>query len=255
MASSEKELYGLIGYPLGHSFSQGFFNKKFAGEGIDAEYINFEIPAITDLPEIIAAHPTLRGLNVTIPYKQAVLPYLDDIDPTAREIGAVNVIRITRDATGHVRLKGFNSDIIGFTDSISPLLIGKDPKKALVLGTGGASHAVMAGLSRLGISGTLVSRSSRPGVITYADLNEDCMASHTVIVNTTPLGMYPHVDACPDIPYRLVTSEHVCFDLLYNPDVTMFMQRCAEQGATVKNGLEMLLLQAFASWEMWHRAD
>lgn len=255
MASSEKELYGLIGYPLGHSFSQGYFNNKFTGEGINAEYLNFEIPSITDFTEIIASHPTLRGLNVTIPYKQAVIPYLDDIDPVARKIGAVNVIRVTRTNAGHVRLKGFNSDIIGFTDSISPLLAGKDHKKALVLGTGGASHAVMAGLSKLGIEGTLVSRAPRPGVITYADLDEDIMASHTVIVNTTPLGMYPQVDACPDIPYGLVTEAHVCFDLLYNPDVTLFMQRCAEQGATVKNGLEMLLLQAFASWEMWHRTD
>ncbi len=255
MASSEKELYGLIGHPLGHSFSQGYFNTKFTGEGINAEYLNFEIPTITDLPEIIASHPTLRGLNVTIPYKQAVIPYLDDIDPTARAIGAVNVIRITRDTSGHVRLKGFNSDIIGFSDSISPLLSNKEHTQALILGTGGASHAVMAGLTRLGINGTLVSRSPRPGVITYADLDEEVMATHTVIVNTTPLGMYPHVDACPDIPYRLVSDSHVCFDLLYNPDVTLFMQRCAEQGATVKNGLEMLLLQAFASWEMWHRAD
>lgn len=255
MASSEKELYGLIGYPLGHSFSQGYFNNKFAEEGINAEYINFEIPTITDLPEIIATHPTLRGLNVTIPYKQAVLPYLDDIDSTALEIDAVNVIRVTHDAFGHVRLKGFNSDIIGFTDSISPLLPDDVYAKALVLGTGGASHAVMAGLSRLGIPGTLVSRSPRPGVITYADLDERVMASHTIIVNTTPVGMYPHVDACPDIPYRLVTENHVCFDLIYNPDVTLFMQRCAEQDATVKNGLEMLLLQAFASWEMWHSTD
>ena len=254
MASSEKELYGLIGYPLGHSFSQGYFNNKFASEGIDAEYLNFEIPSITDLAEIIATHPALRGLNVTIPYKQAVIPYLDEIDPTARKIGAVNVIRVSRNAAGHVHLKGFNSDIIGFTDSISPLLSGKNHTHALVLGTGGASHAVMAGLSQLGISGTLVSRSPRPGVITYADLDDVIMASHTVIVNTTPLGMYPLVDACPDIPYRLVAKNHVCFDLLYNPDVTMFMQRCAEQGATVKNGLEMLLLQAFASWEMWHRS-
>lgn len=255
MASSEKELYGLIGYPLGHSFSQGFFNKKFDGEGIDAEYRNFEIPDITDFPKIIANHPTLRGLNVTIPYKQAVIPYLDEIDPIARRIGAVNVIRVTRNAAGAVRLKGFNSDIIGFTESISPLLSGANHTRALVLGTGGASHAVMTGLAKLNISGTLVSRSPRPGVITYADLNEDVMSAHTVIVNTTPVGMYPHTDACPDIPYRLVTEVHVCFDLIYNPDVTLFMQRCAEQGAVVKNGLEMLLLQAFAAWEMWHRDD
>ena len=208
-------MYGLIGYPLGHSFSQGYFNNKFASEGIDAEYLNFEIPSITDLAEIIATHPALRGLNVTIPYKQAVIPYLDEIDPTARKIGAVNVIRVSRNAAGHVHLKGFNSDIIGFTDSISPLLSGKNHTHALVLGTGGASHAVMAGLSQLGISGTLVSRSPRPGVITYADLDDVIMASHTVIVNTTPLGMYPLVDACPDIPYRLVTKNHVCFDHVY----------------------------------------
>lgn len=253
MASINKELYGLIGYPLGHSFSQDFFNRKFADENINAEYVNFEIASIDELPEIIRTHPDLYGFNVTIPYKQAVIPFLDEIDADADRIGAVNVVRVRRDAGGRTRLKGFNSDVIGFTDSISPLLTSHTHSQALVLGTGGASHAVTAGLASLGISSTLVSRTARPGILTYGDLDAQTMASHTVIVNTTPLGMYPNVDACPDIPYEYLTARHVCFDLLYNPDVTQFMQRCAEHGATVKNGLEMLLLQAFASWEMWHR--
>lgn len=253
MASINKELYGLIGYPLGHSFSQDFFNRKFADENINAEYINFEIASIDELPEIILTHPDLCGFNVTIPYKQAVIPFLDEIDADADRIGAVNVVRVRRDANGRIRLKGFNSDVIGFTDSISPLLTSHTHTQALVLGTGGASHAVTAGLASLGISSALVSRTARPGILTYGDLDAQTMASHTVIVNTTPLGMYPNVDACPDIPYEYLTARHVCFDLLYNPDVTQFMQRCAEHGATVKNGLEMLLLQAFASWEMWHR--
>lgn len=251
MQSKQEKIYGLIGYPLGHSFSQTFFNQKFASEGIKARYVNFEIPDIGDLMEVLSENPNLDGLNVTIPYKQQVMQYLDDIDPVAQRVGAVNVVQILRGKTdSDIRLVGFNSDIAGFSKSISPLL-GADRREALVLGTGGASRAVCCALSDLGVSPTLVSRTKREDVLTYAELTPEIIGSHKVIVNTTPLGMYPHVDECPDIPYDSLTPEHLCYDLLYNPDVTLFMKRASAQGAEVKNGLEMLLLQAFESWEIW----
>lgn len=200
--------------------------------------------------EVVSEYPILAGLNVTIPYKEQVIPYLNEMDEDAAKIGAVNVIKIIRNK-GTLKFKGYNSDIIGFTDSISPLL-NERRKKALVLGTGGASKAVVRGLENLGITATLVSRSAREGVITYEDLTPEVMAENLIIVNTTPLGMYPHVEECPDIPYDCLTKEHLCYDLLYNPDVTMFMRKAEEYGAETKNGLEMLLLQAFAAWNIWN---
>ncbi|MGM9799968.1 MAG: shikimate dehydrogenase family protein [Muribaculaceae bacterium] len=247
----KKEIYGLIGFPLGHSFSQTYFNQKFESEGIDASYENFEIEDIGELMEIFAEFPELCGLNVTIPYKQQVIPYMNEMDETAAKIGAVNVIKIIRKKDGDFKLKGYNSDIIGFSDSIAPLL-KPHHKKALVLGTGGASKAIMLGLKNLGLEPVLVSRTAREGVLTYADLDKAVMDTHTVIVNTTPVGMYPNVDDCPDIPYNLLTDRHLCYDLIYNPDVTAFMRKSQEAGAEVKNGLEMLLLQAFASWQIWN---
>lgn len=247
--------YGLIGYPLGHSFSKDFFNKKFESEGIDARYINFELPDIGDLMEAVAEHPRLRGLNVTIPYKEQIIPYLDYINPVAEEIGAVNVVKIDRGESGkELFFEGYNSDMVGFSDSIYPLL---QPwhTDALVLGTGGASKAVTVGLQRLGLNTQLVSRSEGAGRITYSDLTQEVMDRYKVIVNTTPLGMYPNVDSCPDIPYDLLTPEHLCYDLIYNPDITEFMKRSEAQGATVKNGLEMLLLQAFESWRIWNNSN
>ena len=244
------KLYGLIGYPLGHSFSQNYFNQKFEAEGISARYVNFEIPEISDFKEVVASNPALNGLNVTIPYKEQVIPYLDEIDEDAAKIGAVNVIKFIR-GRGKLTFKGYNSDIIGFSDSISPLLTPQR-NRALVLGTGGAAKAVAQGLRNLGVEPVYVSRTPRPGVLTYADLTPEVMAAYKVIVNTTPLGMYPHVDEAPDIPYNLLTPEHLCYDLLYNPDVTLFMKKASAQGATVKNGLEMLLLQAFAAWNIWN---
>jgi shikimate dehydrogenase len=248
---NQEKLYGLIGYPLGHSFSQNYFNQKFQAEGISARYVNFEIPDISELKDVIASNPNLNGLNVTIPYKEQVIPYLDAIDDDAAKIGAVNVIKFIVDRSGKITLKGYNSDIIGFTDSISPLLTAEH-RRALVLGTGGAAKAVAQGLRNLNIEPVYVSRNPRPGVLTYADLTPEVMAAYKVIVNTTPLGMYPHVDEAPDIPYHLLTAEHLCYDLLYNPDVTLFMKRARQAGATVKNGLEMLLLQAFAAWNIWN---
>ena len=244
--------YGLLGYPLGHSFSKNYFNQKFEAEKIDAEYLNFEIPDIKEIKSVIKENPELNGLNVTIPYKQQVIPYLDDLDNDARLIGAVNVIKFSKGLFGKVKLKGYNSDIIGFKQSIEPLL--KDHhRKALLLGTGGASKAVFHGLKQLGIAATFVSRQSKEYCITYEEITEKIMEQYHVIVNTTPLGMYPNVNACPNIPYELLTSDHLLYDLLYNPDETLFMQKGKERGAVVKNGLEMLLLQAFAAWEIWQK--
>lgn len=246
-----KNVYGLIGYPLGHSFSKNYFNDKFAAENIDAVYVNFEIPDIGDLMEIFAETPNLSGLNVTIPYKQQAIAYMDAMDSEAEAIGAINVIKVIRGKGEDFSLKGYNSDVVGFRDSIRAD-ITPARRKALVLGTGGASKAVCYGLQSLGVKCTLVSRSEGPDRITYADLTPEVMASHLVIVNCTPVGMYPNVDKCPAIPYDLLTPEHLCYDLIYNPDVTLFMQKALDHGAQVKNGLEMLLLQAFEAWRIWN---
>lgn len=245
--------YGLIGYPLGHSFSKSYFNEKFENEGINAEYINFEIPTLDSLPEILASNPELKGLNVTIPYKEKVISYLDSISPEARAIGAVNVIRVDHKGND-TYLKGFNSDVIGFTKSIEPLL-ERFHKKALILGTGGASKAINSGLKSLGLETVFVSRFERPGTIQYSQITPDIIQEYNVIVNCTPCGMYPHIDECPQLPYEAMTSKNILYDLLYNPDETLFMKKGAQHGATVKNGLEMLLLQAFASWEFWHNKE
>ena len=227
------EKYGLIGYPLRHSFSIGYFNEKFKSEGINAEYVNFEIPQINDFMEVIEENPNLRGLNVTIPYKEQVIPFLNELDPDTAKIGAVNVIKIIRQQKGKVKLIGYNSDIIGFTQS---------------------SKAVYHGLKNLGIESVFVSRTHKAdGMLTYEELTPEIMAEYTVIVNCTPVGMFPKVDFCPNIPYELLTPNHLLYDLLYNPNVTLFMKKGEAQGAVVKNGLEMLLLQAFAAWEIWNR--
>ena len=246
------EKYGLIGYPLGHSFSCNYFNQKFESEKIDAEYVNFEIPTIKGLKEVLKQNPELKGLNVTIPYKEQVMSYLDDLDDDARQIGAVNVIKFTKGLFGKTKLVGYNSDIIGFKQSIEPLL-KEHHTKALILGTGGASKAVMHGLKQLGVGSTFVSRSVKENCITYEEITPQIMEQYKVIVNATPVGMFPNVDNCPKIPYEYVTSDHILYDLLYNPDVTLFMRKGEEKGAVVKNGLEMLLLQAFAAWQIWQR--
>lgn len=247
--------FGLIGFPLGHSFSARFFAEKFSRERIDACYDNYEMPTVEGLRSLIADDTKICGLNVTIPHKQAVIPLLDSLSDEAREIGAVNVIRIERDNEGHLRLIGFNSDILGFKESLVPLL-RTHHKRALVLGTGGASKAIVVGLRQLGIEPMYVSRRPAPGQLTYADFNDPSRAriileEHTLIVNCSPVGMLPHVDEAPAIPYELLTSRHLLYDLVYNPLETRFMQLGRQHGATVKNGLEMLHAQALAAWQMW----
>ncbi|MDR1121594.1 MAG: shikimate dehydrogenase [Dysgonamonadaceae bacterium] len=243
--------YGLIGYPLGHSFSKVFFNQKFTSEGIDAEYVNFEIENVNDLKYVLRENPSLCGLNVTLPHKMNVIPLLDSITDNARNIGAVNVIKFKRGLLGKLHLEGHNSDITGFRKSIEPLL-NETHRKALILGTGGASKAIYHGLKQLGIDPIFVSRTQEEFCITYNEITQNTMKNYTVIVNTTPVGMYPKSDICPDIPYKYVTPNHILYDLLYNPDETLFMKKGKDRGAIVKNGLEMLLLQAFASWEIWN---
>ena len=253
--------FGLLGHPLGHSFSRKFHNERFATLGINAVYENFDLEDITLLPALLQSQPDLIGLNVTIPYKQAVMTYLDEFDPLAQRIGAVNVVRIEHlvpAADGSLpatrvpglRLKGFNSDIVGFRDSLRPMLRG-DEKKALVLGTGGASKAIFVALQDLGITPVYVSRTPALGRLTYADLTPEVMADHLVVVNCTPLGMFPKVDACPDIPYDLLTPRHVCFDCVYNPEETLFVKRALAQGAAAKCGYEMLIGQAIESYRIW----
>lgn len=242
--------YGIIGYPLGHSFSPGFFNEKFRNEGIDAVYERYELSQIDLLPEIIASNPELCGLNVTIPYKQQIMQYLDELSEEAREIGAVNVVKVTHNGK-NVHLKGFNSDVIGFSRSIEPLL-EKHHKKALILGTGGAAQAIDYGLKQLGLETIKVSRYERPDTIQYDKITPDVIKEYKVIINCTPIGMYPNTEECPNLPYEAMDSQHLLYDLIYNPDATLFMKKGMERGAVVKNGLEMLLLQAYASWEFWH---
>ena len=243
--------YGLIGYPLGHSFSISYFNQKFEDEGIGAKYENFEISSIDQLQEVLDTNPNLKGLNVTIPYKEKVMEYLDSITPEAQAIGAVNVIRVWQDGK-KLKLKGYNSDVIGFTQSIEPMIDPNWHKKALILGTGGASKAINYGLKSLGLETVYVSRYERPGTIQYASITPEVVKEYNVIVNCTPVGMYPHTEECPPLPYEAMDHHTILYDLIYNPDETLFMKRGRQQGAEVKNGLEMLLLQAFASWEFWH---
>ena len=219
--------YGLIGYPLGHSFSKNFFNEKFHSENIDAEYVNFEIPSIKELPSVLLANPDLVGFNVTIPYKEQVISYLDELDKDAAAIGAVNVIKIVRQK-GKTKLIGYNSDVIGFTQSIDPLLEPQH-KKALILGTGGASKAIAYGLKKLGLECKFVSRNLREEMLTYDQLTPEIMDEYKVIVNCTPVGMYPRADEYPNIPYQYLTPNHLLYDLLYNPDTTLFYEKGGRQ--------------------------
>ena len=245
-------LFGLIGYPLGHSFSQKYFTGKFIREGItDARYELFPIPDIVQLPDILRTHPDLHGLNVTIPYKESVLPFLHDLDDTARAVGAVNCIRI-RDG----RLTGYNTDVYGFEQSLrNSLDEATQQHKALILGTGGASKAVAYVLERMGIDYQFVSRKSDAGKgwLDYADLRRIDWSEYALVINTTPLGTYPNTEGCPDLPFEKLSAQHLVFDLVYNPPQTVLLRNALEQHARVQNGLDMLHLQAEKAWEVWQQ--
>jgi shikimate dehydrogenase len=238
-------VFGLTGYPLSHSFSPRYFSEKFARQGIQASYQLFPLPDISGLRELISLHPQLLGLNVTIPHKETVLPYLDILSEEARAIGAVNCIHIKNKL-----LTGYNTDVTGFSQSLTPLLQPYHTR-ALILGTGGAAKAVRYALDHLGIEWKEVSRTPAVNQLGYEALDADVIQSYPLIINTTPLGMYPHTDACPALPYEALGPEHLLYDLIYNPEETFFLARGKARGARTKNGLEMLELQAEASWHIW----
>lgn len=242
--------YGLIGYPLGHSFSRSFFEDKFKKEGIVAEYLNFEIPKVDDIHSITASNKNLIGFNVTIPYKETIIPLLDELTAEAEAIGAVNVVKIERTAK-RIKLIGHNSDVYGFVESLKPLLRPQH-KQALVLGTGGASKAVVYGLQSLGIAYQYVSRKHSERCISYEELDEDIIGQSKLIINCTPLGMHPKIEEKPQLQYSYLTNTHLLYDLVYNPERTAFLTEGIKQNCTVKNGLEMLHLQALKAWEIWN---
>lgn len=243
-------LFGLIGFPLSHSFSKKYFTEKFQKENIaDAQYENFEIEDINAFPNLIQENKDLCGLNVTIPHKLNVIPFLDEVDPAAKKIGAVNVIKFEQNG----KLVGHNSDYIGFKRSLQKLIPEQTQGlKALVFGTGGASKAVLVALDDLSIPYVQVSRKGKGDIISYEDLDEGYMNQYRVLINTSPLGMTPNVDSCPNIPYQFMTKHHYLYDLVYNPLETLFMKKGLACGAKVSNGLEMLHLQAERAWEIWN---
>lgn len=240
--------FGLIGFPLTHSFSQKYFTDKFLTEKIaDAEYRNFPIEKIEDVQQVFE-NPNLCGFNVTIPYKVTIIPFLDELDLSASGVGAVNTVVIR-----NKKKIGFNTDVNGFEKSLKPLL-NEHHNKSLILGTGGSSKAVVYVLKKLEIEFQFVSRNQIANSISYDDLKPQTILEHKLIINTTPLGMFPEIQDAPDIPYSFITSEHLLYDLIYNPDETEFLKRGKQQGAAIKNGLEMLQLQAEKSWEIWNEA-
>ncbi len=243
--------YGLLGFPLGHSFSKGFFTAKFEKENIKASYHNFAIENITHFKQILTENKDLCGLNVTIPYKEQIIPYLSDLDKTAEEIGAVNTIKFIKEKD-ELKLKGYNSDIYGFEKSISPFLTARH-NKALILGTGGASKAIKYVLEKLNIEYISASiEELKDNEISYEDITTKLIKNYPIIINATPLGTYPNIKTCPKIPYNAITEEHLLYDLVYNPELTEFLKRGKKQKATTTNGLKMLQMQAEKSWEIWN---
>ncbi len=242
-----KHQFGLVGKNIGYSFSKGYFTEKFQKLNlIDYSYDNLDFQSIEEFPEYIKENPSLSGINVTIPYKEAVIPYLDKLSKKAAEIGAVNTIKITKSG----KLKGFNTDYLGFKKSLQPLL-NSNHKKALILGTGGASKAVAFALGKLGISYKYVSRNADGETFGYNQMNENTFKEFQIIVNCTPVGTSPNTNLCPDIPYEYFSKNHIAFDLIYNPSETLFLKKAKEQGAIIKNGLEMLTIQAEKAWDIW----
>ena len=270
-------LFGLIGHPLSHSFSKAYFTEKYAREKIDACYENFDLEDISEIHQLLDKHPDLKGFNVTIPYKEAIIPYLDELDPKAEAVGAVNTVKVLENG----RLKGYNTDIIGLEMTLSSLRGPRaqrggtkqstvdecgllrfarndefprndDGANALVLGTGGASKAVQYVLMKHHIPYHLVSRDPQKGHFTYTTLNPDIIKEHLLIINATPVGMSPNIDEAPVIPYDALTSQHVLFDLIYNPEETLYLKRGKERNAQTINGLSMLYAQAEAAWKIWN---
>lgn len=241
--------FGLLGQTLKHSFSKKYFNEKFDKEQISAHYELYELETIQAFPQLLCRHK-FTGLNVTIPYKESVMEYLDSLDETAQKVGAVNVIKFI-EVDNKIHLKGYNSDVCGFVESIKPFL-KKSHKKALVLGTGGASKAMKFGLETLGITCKYVSRTASEGKLTYSDLGKEILKKYTVIVNATPLGMFPEIETCPVIPYEYLNTEHLLFDAVYNPEKTKFLHLGEQQGAVCVNGKEMLRIQAEEAWRIWN---
>ena len=243
---------GLIGYPLGHSFSKKYYLEKFKNEGIDhIHYDLYPIPTINDFPELYRADQEFYGVNVTIPYKQDVMPYLNELSEEAEEIGAVNCIQIRHNENG-TYLKGFNTDAYGFEMSLKPLL-KENHKEALIFGNGGATKAAAYVLKKLGINFKVVSRTKTASNLCYEDLSEEIIAKSTLLINCTPLGTFPNTDICPQIPYEGISTGHLLYDLIYNPEETLFLKKGKAKGATIKNGYEMLVLQAEKNWEIWNQ--
>jgi len=248
MPQQDGRLFGLIGYPLDHSFSKKYFSEKFRKEGLrDCRYELFPMPDIAALPQLLAEHPDLCGLNVTIPHKQNVIPFLQELEPEASTVGAINCIRINAG-----RLTGYNTDIFGFEKSLLAFLNGVRPAQSLVFGTGGAARAVAYVLKKLNLPHQLVSRRPAPGLLTYEDLTPAFVAKSRLIINTTPLGTFPKTEECPPLPYDQLGEKHLLFDLVYNPQKTLFLARGETRGARIRNGLEMLSLQAEKAWEIWN---
>lgn len=242
-------MYGIIGNPLAHSFSPQYFESKFKKLGIDEKYLRFQLDDIAELHDLLRRNRNLKGFNVTIPFKEVILPFMDSLDSPARKIGAVNCVAIQAG-----KLVGYNTDAIGFLDTLKPLLeqASQVPKNALILGTGGAAKAVAYVLDQLGIGYRRVSRTADDvgENLAYSDI-PSVIADHTLVVNTTPVGTWPDVLSAPDIPYQLLSEKHILYDLIYNPSLTAFLQRGQENGATIKNGYDMLVAQAEASWSIW----
>jgi shikimate dehydrogenase len=247
---NSKLKFGLVGRNISYSFSRGYFANKFKSENLHHSYVNFDLKTIDELDDIIRHTSNLKGLNVTIPYKEEVIPMLDNLDKRARKIGAVNTIRITR----YQKLIGYNTDYYGFKNSLKPYL-KKHHKTALILGTGGASKAIAYALKKLKIDYDYVSRAEKEGVkFLYSDLTDEIISSYSIIINCTPIGTFPNVNICPDIPYEAITEKHILYDLIYNPEQTKFLSCGDMKGATTINGLEMLRLQAEKSWKIWNKS-
>ncbi|OCB78683.1 shikimate dehydrogenase family protein [Flavobacterium crassostreae] len=250
MTLNNRKRFGLLGKNISYSFSKGYFSAKFEQEAYENySYENFDIPEISLFNTLIKDNPeTLAGINVTIPYKEAVLPFLDQVSKKAKKIGAVNTIKFTKKG----KLKGYNTDYYGFKKSLEPMLESHH-KKALILGTGGASKGVCYALKELGIAYTLVSRVQTENSIGYAAINSKIMQSHTIIINATPVGTSPNIEAYPALPYADFSSKHIAYDLIYNPAETQFLKRAAAEGAQTKNGYDMLVFQAEKAWEIWNK--